>query len=257
MPSRANVGVPGSPLRVLVVGAGGLGCASGRVLADAARHLPPFRVTVVDDDVVSADNLHRQLFYEESDVGVPKAPCFAARFEARARCGGASVAVEPRVARLTPADARALIASHDLVVEGADNFATKFLVCDAARLERRPVIHAGVVRWAGYTLATGPEGSPCYRCLFEDLPRDQVDTCAVSGVLGPVVGIVGALQARLALSVLAGREDAWGRLVHVDALRGGPIRVRALHGRASCPLCGDAPSITDVEPTRYVMSCAA
>ncbi len=245
--------------RVLIVGAGGLGCASGLVLARSAARLPPLSITIVDDDVVSIDNLHRQLFYGSEDVGALKAPLFAARFSELAVASGptASVRVEPLIGRLVPSNARALIAAHDLVIEGADNFATKFLTCDAARLEGKPVVHAGVVRWAGYALASGPAGSPCYRCLFEDLPREQPDTCAISGVVGPLVGVVGALQARLALSILLGRDDAWGRLVHVDALRGGPIRARALARRPDCAVCGESPRIRSIEAVDYAPPCAA
>lgn len=245
--------------RVLFVGAGGLGCASGLVLARSAHHLPgALSVTVIDDDVVSPDNLHRQIFFRDEDVGAPKAPRFVERFLEEAREHGAhSVEAQPRELRIVPSNARAWVHAHDLVIEGADNFATKFLVADAARLEARPVVHAGVVRWAGYALATGPESRPCYRCLFEDLPREQPDTCAISGVVGPLVALVGALQAELALGILLGRADACGRFVHVDAKRGGPIRTRRLGPRPACPSCGEQPSIHDVEPSRYIQpSCA-
>jgi adenylyltransferase/sulfurtransferase len=245
--------------RVLVVGAGGLGCAAGLVLARSAHHLPrPLSVTVIDDDVVSADNLHRQLFFGEADVGAPKGPRFVTRFLEEARAHGAvNVDAGHREVRLVPSNARALVAEHDLVVEGADNFATKFLVADAARLESRPVVHAGVVRWAGYALATGPQSRPCYRCLFEDLPREQPDTCAISGVVGPLVALVGALQAELALEILLGRAEASARFVHVDALRGGPVRARRLAWRPNCATCGERPSVKDIDPARYVQpSCA-
>lgn len=247
-----------APKRVLLVGAGGLGCAAGLVLARSAAHLGALSLTVLDDDVVSADNLHRQLFFDDADVGLPKAPRFVARFldEARAH-GGLSIEAIAREHRLVPSNARAVIAEHDLVIEGADNFATKFLVSDAARLEGVPVVHAGVVRWAGYALATGPHGRTCYRCLFEDLPRAQPDTCALAGVVGPLVALVGALQAELAIAALLGLPEAHARFVHVDALRGGPIRARQLAWRAECPGCGERPEVLDVEASRYLqLSCA-
>ncbi len=242
--------------RVLFVGGGGLGCASGLVLARSAAHLPPLAITVIDDDVVSADNLHRQLFFDDGDVGAPKGPRFVERFLAEARAHGANDVTARSVHdRLVPDNARALIAGHDLVIEGADNFATKFLVADAARLERRRVIHAGVVRWAGYALSTGPESRPCYRCLFEDLPREQPDTCAIAGVVGPLVALVGALQAELAIHALRG--DPAPRFVHVDALRGGPLRERPLHWRAGCPSCGERASLSHIDASDYVQpSCA-
>jgi adenylyltransferase/sulfurtransferase len=250
---------PNARSRILVVGAGGLGCAAGLVLARSARHVPqPLSITVLDDDAVSADNLHRQLFFNDDDVGLAKAPRFVARFLEAARAHGANgVEVSAREHRLVPTNARALLAEHDLVVEGADNFATKFLVADAARLERRPVVHAGVVRWAGYALATGPESRPCYRCLFEDLPREQPDTCAISGVVGPLVALVGALQAELTLSILLGRPGASARFVHVDALRGGPIRTRRLAWRPGCTACGESASLSEIDAAQYVQpSCA-
>ena len=249
----------GRTSRVLVVGAGGLGCAAGLVLARSARHLAlRLAVTVIDDDVVSPDNLHRQLFYGDGDVGAPKAPRFVERFlEEAHRHGARSIEAQHRELRIVPNNARALIREHDLVIEGADNFATKFLVSDAARLEARPVVHAGVVRWAGYALATGPQSRPCYRCLFEDLPREQPDTCAISGVVGPLVALVGALQAELALSILLGRADAGGRFVHVDAKRGGTIRARRLAWRPACESCGERPSLREIEAERYSQpSCA-
>jgi len=246
------------PIRLLLVGAGGLGCAAGRVLARSVARLPrPLSVTVIDDDTVSADNLHRQVFYGERDVGAPKAALYAERFADEARSRGGTVEVRSIHDRLVPENALSLVESHDLIVEGADNFATKFLLSDAARLARRPVVHGGVVRWAGYALATGPESCPCYRCLFEDLPREQPDTCAVAGVVGPLVSVVGALQARLALSVLLGREEGHARVVHVDALRGGPIRTRTLARRAGCPSCGEQPTLRTIDPAAYFAAACA
>ncbi len=246
------------PVRVLLVGAGGLGCAAGQVLARSVPRLSrPLSVTVIDDDTVSADNLHRQVFYRDHDVGAPKAALFAERFASEARSRGGTVEVRSIHGRLVPENALALATSHDVILEGADNFATKFLVSDAARLARRPVVHGGVVRWAGYTLATGPESCPCYRCLFEDLPREQPDTCAVAGVVGPLVSVVGALQARLALSILLGREDGYARLVHADALRGGPIRTRTLLPRAGCPSCGERPTLRTIDPAAYLAAACA
>lgn len=240
------------PWRLLFVGAGGLGTCSARVLAHAAHRLAaPLAVTVVDDDRVAPENLHRQVLYRPRDVGRPKAPLFAQRFAEIASERGASVSAVALETRFTPENARDLVRTHDLVVEGSDNFATKFLVADAARLESRAVVHAGVVRWVGYALASGPEGSPCLRCLFEDLPRGQPDTCAVAGVVGPVVALVAALQARLLVGVLAGIEPSFATLVHVDALRGGPIRVRSLRKRALCSTCGPGSTLRAIDPDAY------
>ena len=239
--------------RWLIVGAGGLGCAAGRALAKAAPSLPPFEITIVDDDTVSATNLHRQAFYGEGDVGALKAEVFARRFTAMAEAVGAHVKTHARVERIGPHNVRELIRAHDLVLEGSDNFATKFLCADAAHLENVRIVHAGVVRWAGYALASGA-GRGCYRCIFEELPDGFVDTCSEAGVVGPLVGVVGALQAWLMTRVALGETSA--SIVQVDALRGGTIRPRTLNSRASCRLCGEAPTIQSIDSARYSMSCA-
>jgi adenylyltransferase/sulfurtransferase len=239
--------------RWLIVGAGGLGCAAGRALAKAARSLPPFEVTVVDDDTVAATNLHRQAFYVESDVGASKARVYAERFTAMAKDAGAQVRVTALEQRVGPSHVRELVRAHDIVLEGSDNFATKFLCADAAFLENVRIVHAGVVRWAGYALSSG-EGRGCYRCMFEDMPEGLVDTCSEAGVVGPLVGVVGALQAWLMTRVACGEREA--SVVQVDAMRGGAMRPRLLRPRDACALCGDAPTIQSIDSARYAMKCA-
>jgi molybdopterin/thiamine biosynthesis adenylyltransferase len=132
---------------------------------------------------------------------------------------------------------------YDVVLEGSDNFATKFLAADACALAGVPVVHASAVRWIGTALAVGARGGPCYRCLFEDLPGEGAANCAEAGVMGPVVGVVAAAQADLALALLDAADEAArrvapaGQLVTFDG-RTGELRRRAIAPRADCPLCG-------------------
>jgi molybdopterin/thiamine biosynthesis adenylyltransferase len=226
--------------RVLVVGAGGLGCPVALALARAGVGT----LGLVDDDEVDATNLHRQILFGEADVGSAKVDV-AARALARL---APAVRVEVHHARLVPPTAAALVAAYDLVVEGSDNFATKFLAADACLLARKPVVQAAAVRWHGTALAVGPEGAPCYRCLFEDVPHDAAPNCAEAGVMGPVVGVVGALAAGLALEILDGR-GATGTLVTYDG-KSDALRRRAIARRAACPLCG-ARAIRGLEAERY------
>ncbi|MCX7808302.1 MAG: HesA/MoeB/ThiF family protein [Deltaproteobacteria bacterium] len=246
--------VPSCPIRVLWVGAGGLGCTTALVMAKSA-HLLPFSIEglVVDDDVVSAENLHRQWLYQEEDIGQSKAPLFAKRVEEIAASKGMRWKIRWLQARVLPENALSLIESCDLVIEGADNFSTKFLVADAARLAKKPVVHAGVVRWFGYALASGPEGKPCLRCLFEDIPRGRPDTCAISGVVGPLVALVGALQTKLAIELAMGIGGS--TYIHLDALRGGSIRRRPLRLREDCPGCAPNPKITSIREELYLPPC--
>lgn len=231
-----------SAVRVLVVGVGGLGCPAALAFARAGVGA----LGLVDDDVVDVSNLHRQILFEDADVGRSKVPAAAARLEVLAP----SLRIELHETRLLPGNAVSLVGRYDLVVEGSDNFATKFLAADACAIAKKPIVHAAAVRWHGTALAVGPAGRPCYRCLFEDVPLEDAPNCAEAGVVGPMVGVVAAAQVDLALSIVAG-EDVFGELVTFDG-KSFELRRRPIPRRASCPLCGDDIRIRDIEASRYV-----
>lgn len=231
--------------RILVVGAGGLGHPASRTLVAAgAKHL-----TIVDDDVVDVTNLHRQILFDASDVGAPKAATLASKLQ---QLGAEARVIE---GRCLPHNALELTREHDLVIEGADNFATKFMVADACAITGTPLVQGGVVRWNGWALAcrNGTPHETCMRCVFEDIPRDRVETCAEAGVVGPVVGVIGALEAHLAVRLLRG-EDIAGELWSYRALQGTLRRTR-VRARRDCPHARGA--IRDLQPERYAAHCAA
>jgi molybdopterin-synthase adenylyltransferase len=237
--------------RILLVGAGGLGSPAARILArSGVAH-----ITVVDDDRVERSNLHRQVLFDDDDVGAPKAPAAARRLEAEARAAGFATVVRAVQSRFVPHTAMDLLQGHDVVVEGADNFATKFLVADASWLAGVHAVQAGAVRWSGWALAVSARSGACLRCVFEDVPADRTDTCAEAGVVGPVVGAMGALQAALALRTLTGDAHVGGELWSYRALEGS-LRRRRLRPRPNCPLCEGR--IRDLRAERYAApSCAA
>jgi adenylyltransferase/sulfurtransferase len=232
---------------VLAVGAGGLGSPALSVLVQSGLR----KLTLIDDDQVALSNLQRQTLYDDADVGRPKVEAAAERLRALAP---QDLAIERIQARLNPENAHTLISGHALVLEGADNYATKFLAADAARLAGVPIVQAGAVRFSGWALASSPAGGPCLRCVFEDIPRGRADTCAVSGVLGPVVGVLGALEAALAIRILRGDVRAAGVLWSYEALPG-KLRRRRVHARPGCPLCEGR--IRSLTPERYLADCAA
>ncbi len=227
-----------SDANVLLIGAGGLGSPAALVLAKSGIK----RMTIVDDDVVDASNLHRQLLFDESDVGADKVERAASRLLRE------GVEVQGISGRFLPANALELARAHTLVIEGADNFATKFLACDACAIARVPLVSAGAVRWNGWALASVPSESPCLRCVFEDLPRDRVETCAEAGVVGPVVGVLGAICAALALRILGGETSAAGELWSYRALQGS-LRSSRVNRRRGCSACEGA--FTDLSEERY------
>lgn len=231
--------------RVLLVGAGGVAHPTAWALAREGG----VELHVLDDDRVELSNLHRQVLFEEEDVGAAKAPTLARRL-AQHVPGARVVAHEER---FLPSTAAAWVERVDLVVDGCDNFATRFLAADAGFLGGRPVVHAAAVAWRGTVLSARAEGAPCYRCVFEDVPEGEAPDCASAGVAGPLCGVVGAIAAELALRLLAGGAPS---LVTVD---GEALRLRELHprARAGCPLC-DTRDIVDLDAARYLgAACSA
>ncbi len=229
---------------VLIVGVGGLGCPAAIALVRAGVG----RVVLCDDDKVDETNLHRQVLFSQADVGRDKLDVAA---EALAQLGDS--AVELARTRLLPAIARQLVRQVDVVVEGADIFATKFLAADACYLENRPIVHGAAVRFIGTAWSVAPQGRPCYRCLFESvLPRDAAPNCSEAGVVGPLVGVIGSLMADLALDVL---QDERARQGQMHTFDGKSLRLRKVQVsfRDDCPLCGSAANtkIEDTHPSLY------
>jgi molybdopterin/thiamine biosynthesis adenylyltransferase len=236
--------------RLLVIGAGGLGCAALHALADSGATL-----VIADDDRIEASNLHRQILFTSDQIGSDKLEAARAALLAR---GVPPQRIELVRSRFLPENARSLASAVDLLLEGADNFATKFLAADAGRLENRPVVHGAAVRFEATVLFAAAAGRPCYRCLFEDLPaRGAQQNCAEAGVLGPLVGLAGALMADFALRALTLHDVPHGRLMTYSALAD-RLREVELAVNPRCPLCGPAASIIQIDETRYTApSCAA
>lgn len=224
---------------VAIVGVGGLGTPAALALA----HAGVGTLVLIDDDEVDRSNLHRQILFRDRDVGRPK---LEAAEEALRATG---VRVEARKGRLTPASVD-LLKGADVVLECSDNYATKFLAADAAHLARVPLVHGAAIRWIGTAFAVGPEGRPCYRCVFEDIPAGAQAGCDVAGVVGPVCGVIGALQAHLALQILDDPASApYGTLMTLDGLRD-ELRVRKAARRNQCALCG-VQTIDAIDAARY------
>lgn len=225
---------------VLLVGLGGLGCPAALALARAGVG----RLILVDDDEVSLENLHRQILYRDSDIGRDK-------LDAAADALGSLTTIVTRKSRLLPENALELLSGADVIVEGADNFATKFLASDAALLTKLPVVHGAAIRWHGTALLVAPEGCPCYRCVFEDLlPDDQAPACSAAGVIGPVVGLVGALMADLALDALNTNWSRAGSVISVDGFAQRSRQSR-FFPRAGCSCDSSVPRPKTLSRERY------
>jgi sulfur-carrier protein adenylyltransferase/sulfurtransferase len=195
--------------RVLVVGAGGLGCAVLPALAGAGIG----RLTVIDPDRIELHNLHRQTLYREADIGQPKATTAA---QALRQLNG-EVNVLPVVAALDPANAPALIEAADAVVDAADSFAVTYTLSDHCRAAGKPLISASVLGFAGYVGGFCAQ-APSYRAVFPDLPK-TARNCATAGTVGPAVGVLGMMQAQMVLAQILGLTPSpLGQLISVDLL---------------------------------------
>jgi adenylyltransferase/sulfurtransferase len=230
--------------RVLLVGAGGLGSPLGLYLAAAGVGT----LGIVDDDTVDLSNLQRQVIHDSASIGQPKVDSAAARM----RAINPDITVIPHKMRLTAESVLDLIADYDIVADGTDNFETRFLVNDACHLAGKTLVSGAILRFDGQvsTFATH-RGGPCYRCIYGDIPpAGSSPTCAQAGVLGAVPGVVGSLQATEVLKEILGvGQSLAGRLMIWDALAS-EIRTLRVPRDPGCPLCGDAPTITDLSRHR-------
>ncbi len=224
--------------RVLVVGAGGLGAPLVLYLAAAGIGT----LGIVDDDTVELSNLQRQISHTTQRLGQAKVESASAAVAAL----NPLTRVEPHRVRLEADNVMALIASYDLVCDGTDNFATRFLLADACHLAGKTLVSAAVLRFEGQLMTFSP-GAPCYRCLYPAPPPEGlVPSCAEAGVLGAVTGVMGSLQATEVLKFLLGiGETLAGRLLIWDALAM-RFRVVSLRHDPECALCGPAASIKDL-----------
>ncbi|HEV2382240.1 MAG TPA: molybdopterin-synthase adenylyltransferase MoeB [Terriglobia bacterium] len=222
--------------KVLLVGAGGLGSPLALYLAAAGVG----KLGVVDFDVVDFTNLQRQVLHGTSDVGRSKLESAADTL----REINPYVEVVPHEVRLTSENALAILADYDIVADGTDNFATRYLVNDACVLTGKPNVYGSIFRFEGQASVFATREGPCYRCLYpEPPPPGLVPSCAEGGVLGVLPGIVGCIQALETIKLIIGRgEPLIGRLLLFDALR---LRFRELKLRKNpeCPACGEQPTI--------------
>jgi molybdopterin/thiamine biosynthesis adenylyltransferase len=233
---------------VLLVGAGGLGSPASLYLAAAGVGT----LGIVDDDVVDESNLQRQIAHSTERVGEPKVESAARTLRAL----NPDVRVQTFRERLTSENVdRILGEGWDVIVDGADNFPTRYLVNDASVWHGIPVVHGSIYRFEGQVTVFQPGAGPCYRCLFPTPPPPELaPSCAEGGVLGVLPGVIGSLQANEALKLALGIGDPLvGRLLLFDAL-GMTFTEVALRRDPDCPVCGEHPTIT--EYVDYVEFCA-
>ena len=232
--------------KVLLLGAGGLGSPVGLYLAAAGVGL----IGIADPDKVEISNLHRQIIHGFDTLGLPKTISAA---EALGEINpGLKVALHPE--GFTVENAADLVARYDVVVDGTDNFATRFLAADACVLGGRPLVHGSVLREAGQVGVFLPK-TGCYRCLYPVIPdASSVPTCAEAGVFGATCGVIGSWMASEVIAVLLGKRSA-SRLLVVD-VGSGTSKLIALSADPACPCCGASPAIRSLEKAAYApISC--
>ncbi len=235
---------------ILVLGAGGLGSPVIQYLAAAGVGT----IGIADDDVVERSNLQRQIIHGDDDIGRPKVES-AAEYVNNLN---PDVSVRKHEERVTPDNIEGLIDPYDFVVDGTDNFETRYVVNDACTLAGKPFSHGAIFRFEGQiTTFTGNENAPCYRCIFPEAPPDGlVPNCATAGVLGVLPGTVGCIQATETVKAILGKGDLLeGRMIFYDAL-GMTFDTVEVKPKEDCPVCGDDPAIESIHDVEYSASCA-
>ncbi|MCC7077912.1 MAG: molybdopterin-synthase adenylyltransferase MoeB [Acidimicrobiia bacterium] len=232
---------------VLLLGAGGLGSPAALYLAAAGVG----RIGIVDFDIVDTSNLQRQILHNEARVGELKVE------SAKQTLQGINpdIEVEAHAVRLSSANVMDLFADYDVIVDGCDNFPTRYLTNDASVLLDKPVVHGSIFRFEGQVSVFWPGKGPCYRCLYvQPPPPDLAPSCAEAGVLGVLPGIIGSIQALEAIKVLLGIGDPLvGKLLTFDALEMS-FRTLKLRRDPECPACGDASQVELVDYDEYCIA---
>ncbi|HSD09535.1 MAG TPA: HesA/MoeB/ThiF family protein [Candidatus Binatia bacterium] len=226
---------------VLIVGVGGLGTAAAIELVFGGID----RIGLIDGDCVELSNLHRQLLHGAADVGRPKAEVAAEKLAAVRE----STRIDTHVERLTAANAEEILRGYDFVIDATDDIPTKFLLNDACVGRGKPFVHAGVVGLRGQLMTILPRRSACLRCLFPEPPAEgEIASCQQAGILGPLAGLIGALEGREAVKYLSSAGDlAADRLITIDART---LRVRDVPLRRfpRCKICGPRAAIDADRP---------
>jgi molybdopterin/thiamine biosynthesis adenylyltransferase/rhodanese-related sulfurtransferase len=222
--------------KALLVGAGGLGSPAAYYLAAAGVGT----LGIIDNDVVDISNLQRQILHANDRVGTPKVESAKKTLEAL----NPDVKVIPYQAKLTSENVMEIIKDYDLVVDGCDNFPTRYLVNDACVLAGKPNVHGSIFQFEGQATVFYPGKGPCYRCLYpEPPPAEMAPSCAEAGVLGVLPGLIGVIEALEAIKIILGKGDTLvGRLVHFNTLTM-EINTLKLRRDPTCPVCGDNPTI--------------
>jgi adenylyltransferase/sulfurtransferase len=221
----------------LIIGAGGLGSPVAAYLVGAGVGT----LGIVDSDKVELNNLHRQILYTSGEIGEKKAEAAKTRLEKV----NSDVKVVPHVLRLTSKNIMEVIKDYDIIVDGSDNFPTRYLVNDACVLAKKTLVHGAFFRFEGQAMVVKPGEGPCYRCLFsEPPPPGAVPSCQEAGVLGALAGVIGLIQATETLKLILGiGEPLVGKLIIFNALEMGFRKVKVPRDK-DCPVCGEHPTVT-------------
>jgi adenylyltransferase/sulfurtransferase len=235
--------------KILLIGVGGLGSPLALYLIAAGVG----EIGLVDHDVVDMSNLQRQILYTSHDMGLPKVTCAKKRLEAL----NPEAIINTYQTRLTEQNALDIIKHYDLVIDGTDNFPTRFLVNDACVFLNKPNIYASIFRFEGQATVFGMEQGPCYRCLYpEPPPAGLVPSCSEAGVLGILPGIMACIQATEAIKLITRAGDSLsGRFLTYDALTM-KFQELTLEKNPDCAICGTNPSITELRTVDYSCSIA-
>jgi len=225
--------------KVLLIGAGGLGCPTALYLAAAGVGT----LGIIDYDVVDLSNLQRQILHSEDEVGKPKVESASRRLKGI----NSDIKIVPITEKLSRNNVARILADYDMVVNGCDNFPTRYLINDACVFAKKPLIDGSIFRFEGQVTVFYPDHGPCYRCLYpEPPPPEMAPSCAEAGVLGVLPGIIGSIQAVETIKLIIGKgEPLIGRLLMYDALAE-KFREMKIQRDPACPVCGEKPTIKEL-----------